>query len=773
MEKLLAVQSGLVWILKKDISQETYNTLIQKYTYINPKDDSIFVTYIDLVDRIGVPGGSINKLKDIVGDLNIEDRRISPPFSVKMQSTLALRDYQEVAMQELEEFIKSGGTTFNLSGAPGCVDKDTEFYTRNGWVKISEYNDEEILVYDNDSNTHYEKPSNYIKQPCSTWYNFTQHKGNVLQKLSGEHTVVYKTSKNNIYKKSAEDLYKEKTSIRFISTFNPPKSVGVEYSDNEIRLIVAVAADGSRHNKAKGMFRVNLKKPRKITRFRQLLNSCNVKYKEKIHDDGRVVFYLKHVTEEKTLLQLRDANYEQLKVIADEVFHWDGSIRGKRKSFFTTDKAEADFVQYVLSSTGGYIATISTQDRRGRIKDGKYITNSVDYTVHLTNFKHKRVNPKGLRHGDIIVTNEEPDFKYCFTVSTGMWVSRKNDFICVTGNSGKSFMLANILTRLNTKTLIIAHLSSLTVQLAKEIEEVLGVKPQILTKDTKELSDINIATSQLISKNKDLWYLIKDGIGCLVVDEAESLASMTTMRIFQRAHAKYHIFISATFTRSVDNRTPALVDFAGQKVITLHNDKLITPQVFCVDVDEIFKTPAHNKLFAVARSRFYNQSSLRQKVIRICRASLAKNRQVLVACDLIDMQEKLVQELKDLYGIVAVAVNSSTKVQQRKEALDKFNTGEVQVLIGFGTLNAGLSIPRISTIIRIATPNSPEKLEQLIGRGRREFEGKDGCFVIDLFIKGFNIASRERLYVRKRRLEGWKLFRLSWSTFEEKVLKGF
>lgn len=334
--------------------------------------------------------------------------------------------------------------------------------------------------------------------------------------------------------------------------------------------------------------------------------------------------------------------------------------------------------------------------------------------------------------------------------------------------SGKSFMLANILAELNTKTLIIAHLSSLTKQLAKEIEDVLGYKPTILSKDTTKLGDINIATSQLISKNPDLWYLIKKGIGCIVVDEAESLASLSTLRIIQRAHAKYHIFISATFSRSSDNRTGALYDFTGESVFTLVNSKLLKPQVIAVNCEEVFQAPINTNLFNIARGKFYKRETISEKVLKIVQASLKKNRQVLIACDIKDFQDSLKIRLASL-GIQAECINSSTKESRRTEAMNEFNEGKLQVLIGFGTLNAGLSIPKISTIIRVATPNSREKLEQLIGRARRDFDGKDGAFIIDLMFKGFNNDVRLALYKNKRRTDGWKLSHTTWDEFSKRL----
>lgn len=329
-------------------------------------------------------------------------------------------------------------------------------------------------------------------------------------------------------------------------------------------------------------------------------------------------------------------------------------------------------------------------------------------------------------------------------------------------------MLANIIAKLNTKVLIIAHLSVLIQQLSDELEEVLGEKPVVLNAKNKVLGDINIATSQFISQNPDVWYQIKNDIGLLVVDEAESLASKTTMRIFQRAYAKYHIFISATFSRSTDNRTGALIDFAGTKQIALINPKLLKPQVICVYCPEVFSAPINKSMYQKAKAKFFTRETLDTKIIEIVEASLKRGRQVLIACDVIPMQERLAEKLNNL-GIPSDTFNGSTKAKDRTRILEEYNTGTIKVLLGLQVLNAGLSVPKISTIIRVSTPSSSEKLEQLIGRARRDYEGKDGCFIIDLFMKGFGNTSRMSLYKKKQRQEGWKLAQTTWEDFQKRL----
>jgi len=337
--------------------------------------------------------------------------------------------------------------------------------------------------------------------------------------------------------------------------------------------------------------------------------------------------------------------------------------------------------------------------------------------------------------------------------------------------SGKSVLIAALLAKLNIKTLLIAHMSMLTEQLFKELSEATDANVVKLDANNLKLGDINVATSQFISARPELWKEIKHHIGLIVIDESETAASKTTLRILQRAHAKYRVFVSATFSRSVDGRTQALKDLAGHKVVTLTRKDLLKPTVISVKCPECFVAPAHKHLYKKALIRFYKaHTSIDEKLLVIVQGSLKKKRQVLIACDLNDLQERYASML-EADGIRCALLNGGTSKVRRAEILEEYNNGTIDVILAFGVVVAGLSIPRISTIVRVSTPSSPEKLVQLIGRARRDYEGKDGAFVLDLTFEGFRSANakRSQLYKRKVKEEGWSYTQTSWERLKDKL----
>lgn len=749
------VQTGMLWLNKADLTDNQILSIQIAYSYPHPKDPlDVFQTYVETDDRIGVPTGSQSKLRNLIGCFTVEDHSVAPEFKNQDvdSSMLTLRDYQEEALDEILTYFKFSGTTLNLAGNPGCVDCDTEVLTRQGWVKFSEYNSGEILQWSPDGTTEWVEPTALIKEPCDSMIRIKTTTTDMV--LSDEHKVPYYTSKGNFAVKQACDLIKL-SQVKIPKTFSyPTNGSHIDLSDAEIRVMVMQSADGYLVPNSPRI-RINVKRERKKIRLVQLLEAADISYSITKCTEGYLcVTYIPPI-KTKDLSMFFGASKEQLAVIAEECIHWDGCVASLS---FTGNDANSALIQYALSITHQKVCNISYDTREhknGRIN-----------TVYLSELNNGTLK---LQNDGVVTEYKTTDgYKYCVTVPSGFFLARRNGKIFPTGNSGKSFMLAALLTQLKVKVLIIAHLTSLVKQITDEIETATGLKVTVLNAKNKQIGDINVATSQFISRNSDVWYQIKKGVGLLVIDEAESAGSESTLRIVQKCYAKYRIFISATYRRSVDRRTQALLDLAGNKKVTLEYKDLIKPTVLQIDCPEFFNPPANKMMYQRAKSKFFKAWTIHDKVVKITQSSLKKDRQVLIVMDLIDIQEIISERLENL-GIKTAIINSETKSADRTEILKQFDAGDIQVLLGFATLNAGLSIPKISTIIKVSMPSNVEKLEQTIGRARRTFKGKEGAWVIDLSFDGFK--NQSKFYQTKVQTEGWAFKQLSWSKFEEHLDK--
>ena len=361
-----------------------------------------------------------------------------------------------------------------ITGGAGCVDCDTEFFDGYKWKKISEYqNGDKVLQYNLDGTANLVSPLDYIKQPYNCLYHFETKYG-VNQTLSPDHNVFYISQKGKPHLESF-NLVKEKIKNckfhgKFLTSFKYSGN-GINYSDDMIRLLVAIFADGSFHSNANPTIelyfqcRFHLKKQRKKDRLVKLLNNLNYSYREKQSSAiGYTDYYIQAPIREKHFpTEWYNCSQHQLRIIAEEVMNWDGAYKEQNR-YSTSCKSDADFIQFVFSAIG-YRATILTNNRL----EEKYMTNnkehirkSIDYTVSWTERTLVGLNQdKRERTVPTKVEQIKPidGYGYCFIVPSHLLVLRRNDKIFITGNCGKTSTVSAILEVFKNHSHVLCALS--------------------------------------------------------------------------------------------------------------------------------------------------------------------------------------------------------------------------------------------------------------------------------------------------------------------------
>jgi len=316
----------------------------------------------------------------------------------------------------------------------GCFDKDTEFLSPFGWKKISEWTGEFVAQFDPNTNkANFTRPIKYIKESCENFIKIKTKYG-VDQMLSENHRcLVYKYDKFGIGSKYdvilAKNLYKKHkilklgTRYKFLTGFKINRLTSVQYSDVLLRVIVMISADGQ---KDKNRFSFQFKKQRKIERARQLLNNAGIVFSESKHKNGVIRISFLNMFEgiylNKGLEKLWNANYDQLKIIVDEILYWDGNKDDN--VFFTRKKEEADFIHYAISATG----------KRGVLRKDKHRDGKYDYRVYQ--FDNIKVGIAGTPKTKIEKVKSKDGYKYSFTVPSSFLITRRNGNVVVTGNCG-------------------------------------------------------------------------------------------------------------------------------------------------------------------------------------------------------------------------------------------------------------------------------------------------------------------------------------------------
>lgn len=378
--------------------------------------------------------------------------------------------------QNAQKFLCKNNVVI-LNGAAGCVDCDTEFFNGEEWKRIADWTlEDKVLQYNQNGTAELVKPQRYIKIPCDQLWHFETKYG-LNQTICDDHNIIYWSKKGYQHNCKIKDIIYDQQHNNygwqgyFKTVFNYGGK-GINLTDNEIRIMCAVICDGSFYYQAESHWnsyntcRFHIKKDRKKDRLRHLFKEANLEYREvESANKGYTDFYIEAPLRQKVFdKSWYECSNHQLQIICDEILNWDGHY-GKtekgfiRKSFSTTVKETADFIQFAFSACG-YRASICISDRVGqnyKTNDKIYNRKSIEYDISITNRTYIGiVGEKGRNHKqtEIIKVPTTDGFKYCFTVPSHMLILRRKNCIFVTGNCGKTSSVRSL-----TNMLIDHHLT--------------------------------------------------------------------------------------------------------------------------------------------------------------------------------------------------------------------------------------------------------------------------------------------------------------------------
>lgn len=343
--------------------------------------------------------------------------------------------------RKMAGFMSLHRRCFNL-GDMGCVDSETEYLSPTGWRRMDAYDGGKVAQYNLDGTVDFVQPKEYVKLPCDEMIRFKTKYG-VDQLLSPEHRVLYVTSKGKTQVRPADYVETRQADAvygwkgRFLTTFKPNLDSSMPLNDAQLRLQVAVMADGWFANKSNAKCVVRLKKERKKERLRALLFAAGVAFKEKTPEYASAPGFTVFVFHAPMRCKVFDesfwkASLAQLHIIADEVVQWDGSVRESGTvEFFTRERRSADFIQYAFSATGRTSRMTVHQREAG-----------VDFVVSARTGNSliglAGVDDNGVKTKTVWREPSTDGFKYCFMVPSTFLVFRRNGCVFMSGNTGKT-----------------------------------------------------------------------------------------------------------------------------------------------------------------------------------------------------------------------------------------------------------------------------------------------------------------------------------------------
>lgn len=462
-------------------------------------------------------------------------------------------------------FLASNQRCYCLNEA-GCVDSDTEYLTPTGWRRISDYQGGLVAQFVPETGyLEFVEPLEYIKKPCDLMVRIQTSKG-IDQLLSPEHRVlVYDNAMRGkrVVMSAADLLVKHDNyhagipapkgptvgtpTVSFSHSaikphFLAPSGDGIPLTDEQLRVQIAVIADGHFGSKTNHCV-VRLKRERKVTRMRHLLELAGIEFRERRQDtptaQGFTVFTFDAPLRTKEFgSEFWAASVEQLAIVRDEVMNWDGCDRmgAKGFEFSSTSKASADFVQYAFAG-GEYVARITEDWREDKYSSG------VCYSVYVRRkagtglLSIQSKNPAGTMR----LAPSTDGFKYCFSVPSTFLVLRRNGCIFTTGNTGKTSAAAwaadyLLSTKQINRVLIVCPLSIMDTAWRSDLfKTVMHRSVGIATGTRRQRLEVITSGCEFVIINFDGVKVVTDalasgGFDLVIIDEATAIKSAGTDR---------------------------------------------------------------------------------------------------------------------------------------------------------------------------------------------------------------------------------------------------
>lgn len=318
---------------------------------------------------------------------------------------------------------------------PDCLDDKSQILTPKGWKYFKDLVKTDLVAQVKEDGTYeFVKPLKIINEPYEgDMYEIRDFHGKIDLVVTPNHRLIsYKNSDSSVSMKEASDY---KQNYWEYKKLRSPKSQskGRELTAHE-RFLIALQADGCIKYVNKDLstrVEFNFQKERKHNRLLEILKNTDLEYnvyfaKSRKGQSTFSVLVPHDKMVSKTFDWVDTSNLDSLwaEQFIDELKYWDSSIRNSgRFKYDTTIKENINVVELIAIASGKGVYTSKTEDNRKEHF-------STIYTAHIMD------NPY---IGGQAITKTKVHYKgtvHCVKVPTGMILVKRNQGICVTGNSG-------------------------------------------------------------------------------------------------------------------------------------------------------------------------------------------------------------------------------------------------------------------------------------------------------------------------------------------------
>ena len=391
--------------------------------------------------------------------------------------------------------------------------------------------------------------------------------------------------------------------------------------------------------------------------------------------------------------------------------------------------------------------------------------NNIQYTINDTRIKP--ICGLSLPTNTNLRQDQEDVVKICMDKARG---------ICMLPTGyGKSFLMVDLICRLNLPTVIIVHSLSIADQFVNDFKQranikigyvgngIVDIKPitvcmiqtlanafKIKSKEFKS-ENINIADTQKI-------YNMCTDAQAVITDEMHAMLTGTNWsKIFNKfTNSYYRLGFSATpfKTKSISEQLVA-ESIYGPKIAEATYQECIDKGYIVKPDVIIYKykqqgLPYGMKFQQAYKERIVENEDRNYNICKIAFEYFKQNKKVFITVTQLSHGKLLKKMLEEVIGKGNVIfAEGCVSTEKRQNGIRDFENGG-KILIASKVFDCGLNINSMDVIINTRSNLSQTQVIQTMGRALRNSPGKNKAYIIDIYdtnVKYFAYHSRERLAI--------------------------
>ena len=304
--------------------------------------------------------------------------------------------------------------------------------------------------------------------------------------------------------------------------------------------------------------------------------------------------------------------------------------------------------------------------------------------------------------------------------------------------TGKTYLLTAVIdsfVRANSKAKvwIVAHRRELVSQIDETV---------------RKFHSYSSATSSLLSSVKAMsiqWLMrhydeIEEEPGLIVIDEAHHALAKTYKEMWERFPKAKFLGLTATPCRLNGKGFTDLFDVLVQSWGVpefISKGRLATYDFVSIKSDGVTQRLIDSLQKRGADGDYQNKEmdmllNKKPSIERLYRSleEFGKDRKGIVYAINISHAQKITKLYQE-HGVKAIAIDSKTPATERRQDIEAFKKGDIQVLVNVDIFSEGFDCPDVE-FVQLARPTlSLAKYLQMVGRGLRVAKGKKNCVIID------------------------------------------